>query len=264
MVARLRTSGEIARGSIFVPIHWSGSNASDARVGALVGPGVDPVSGEPEFKNTPARVEPFVVNWYGFALTRGSLSLAALSWWACAEGGQYRRYEIAGRSVPHNWSMWGRSLMRAESTADWIDYEDANTGTYRAACLRDDRLEACLFVGPQPQLLSRSWLASLFDKPRLAASERARVLASRPGNPSLDSGVTVCACFGVGRNAIEAAIADGCHDLSSIGYRLRAGTNCGSCVPDAASAYRKCGVASVGGELSASTAHCRVRPPVPR
>ena len=74
MVARLRTSGEIARGSIFVPIHWSGPNASDARVGALVGPAVDPISGEPEFKNTPARVEPFVVNWYGFALTRGSLS----------------------------------------------------------------------------------------------------------------------------------------------------------------------------------------------
>jgi len=232
MVARLRTSGEIARGSIFVPIHWSGSNASDARVGALVGPGVDPVSGEPEFKNTPARVEPFVVNWYGFALTRGSLSLAALSWWACAEGGQFRRYEIAGRSVPHNWSMWARSLVHAESSADWIDYEDANTGTYRAACLRDGRLEACLFVGPQPQLLSRSWLASLFDKPRLAASERARVLASRPGNASLDSGVTVCACFGVGRNAIDAAIDDGCRDLSSIGYRLRAGSNCGSCVPE--------------------------------
>jgi assimilatory nitrate reductase catalytic subunit len=58
------------------------------------------------------------------------------------------------------------------------------------------------------------------------------VLASRPEDPCLDSGVTVCACFGVGRNAIEAAIDDGCHDLSSIGYRLRAGINCGSCVPE--------------------------------
>jgi assimilatory nitrate reductase catalytic subunit len=232
LVARLRTSGEIARGSIFVPIHWSGPNASDARVGALVSPGVDPISGEPEFKNTPARVEPFVVNWYGFALTRGSMSLGDLSWWACAEGGEFRRYEIAGRSVPHSWSSWGRSLVRAESSADWIDYEDANAGTYRAACLRDERLEACLFVSPQPQDLSRSWLASLFDKPRLAASERARVLTARPADPRLDTGVTVCACFGVGRNAIEAAIAAGCQDLSSIGHRLKAGTNCGSCVPE--------------------------------
>ncbi len=248
MVARLRTSGEIARGAIFVPIHWSGPNSSDARVGALVGPGVDPVSGEPEFKNTPARVEPFVVNWYGFALARGPLSLAALSWWAGAEGGSFRSYEVAGRSVPHNWSLWARSLMRAESSADWIDYEDVNSGTYRAACLRDDRLESCLFVGSQPQLPSRSWLASLFDKPRLTASERARVLASRPQDSFPDAGATVCACFGVGRNAIEAAIADGCDDLSSLGHRLRAGTNCGSCVPELRgllNAYRH---GPVGGE----------------
>jgi assimilatory nitrate reductase catalytic subunit len=232
MVVRLRTSGEIARGSIFVPIHWSGPNASDARVGRCVGPGVDPVSGEPEFKTTPARVEPFVVNWYGFALTRSALSVATLSWWACAEGGQFRRYEIAGRSVPQNWSAWARSLVRAESSADWIDYEDVHRGTYRAASLRDDRLEACLFVGPRPLLLSRSWLASLFDKSRLSANERASVLMSRPQDPCLDTGVTVCACFGVGRNSIEGAIADGCHDLSSIGKRLKAGTNCGSCVPE--------------------------------
>jgi assimilatory nitrate reductase catalytic subunit len=72
----------------------------------------------------------------------------------------------------------------------------------------------------------------LFDKPRLGASERARVLTARPADPRQDVGVTVCACFGVGRNAIEAAIAAGCRDLSSIGHRLKAGTNCGSCVPE--------------------------------
>ena len=195
-------------------------------------PAVDPISGEPEFKHTPARVEPFVVNWYGFALTRGSLAVADLSWWSCAEGGRFRRYEIAGRSVPHSWATWARSLLQTESPADWIDYEDTNTGTYRAACLRNDRLEACLFVAPQPLVVSRSWLATLFDKPRLAPSERARILSNRPQDRSLDPGVTVCACFSVGRNTIAAAIAAGCHDLPSLGRRLKAGTNCGSCVPE--------------------------------
>jgi assimilatory nitrate reductase catalytic subunit len=42
----------------------------------------------------------------------------------------------------------------------------------------------------------------------------------------------VRACFGVRRNAIEQAVADGRHDLSSIGRRLKAGTNCGSCLPE--------------------------------
>ena len=40
--------------------------AADARVGPLVNPVVDPISGEPEFKHTPARVAPFVVAWQGF------------------------------------------------------------------------------------------------------------------------------------------------------------------------------------------------------
>jgi assimilatory nitrate reductase catalytic subunit len=134
--------------------------------------------------------------------------------------------------------------VRAEPSADWIDYEDANAGTYRAACFQDGRLEACLFVSPQPQVLSRSWLASLFDKRRLAASERARVLTARPADPRLDTGVTVCACFGVGSNAIEAAIADGCHDPSSIGHRLKAGTNCGSCLPELRRLIRHAAVSS--------------------
>ena len=63
LIARLRISGEMPRGMMFVPIHWSGEFSSDARVGALVNPIVDPISGEPELKHTPARVTPFVVSW---------------------------------------------------------------------------------------------------------------------------------------------------------------------------------------------------------
>ncbi len=38
MVARVQHGGGIARGSVFIPIHWSGQTSSDARVGALVIP----------------------------------------------------------------------------------------------------------------------------------------------------------------------------------------------------------------------------------
>ncbi len=56
-------------------MHWNSLFSSDARVGALVNPVVDPVSGEPEFKHTPARVVPFVVAWQGFALSRKPLMI---------------------------------------------------------------------------------------------------------------------------------------------------------------------------------------------
>ena len=232
LVARLRTSGEIARGSIFVPIHWNGTTASDARVGALVGPAVDPISGEPEFKNTPARVEPFVVNWYGVALLARSLSLAALSWWACAQGEGFLRHEIAGRQVPGDWSTWARRWLGASLEADWIDYDDRAAGVYRAVWLVDDRIDCCVFISPRPELPSRSWLAGQFEQARISDSQRAMLLAGRPADPALDTGETVCACFGVGRNAIDAAIALGSVDARSIGAKLKAGTNCGSCVPE--------------------------------
>ncbi len=104
LVARLRTSGEIARGSVFVPIHWSASNASDARVGALVNPVVDPISGEPEFKHTPARVEPLRVEWYGVLYLRDGAESPEtaggdkLTWWTRVRGDDFQRYEIAGRN----------------------------------------------------------------------------------------------------------------------------------------------------------------------
>lgn len=232
LVARLRSSGEVRRGSVFVPIHWNGVTASDARVGALVSPAVDPVSGEPEFKCTPARVEPFVVSWYGFALTRQRLRTDQLTWWVRGTGEQCLRYEVAGRRVPGNWSTWARALVGADAGHDWLDYTDAAAGTYRAAYLHDEQLQTCLFISRRPELPSRSWLASLFQKERITPAERGNLLAGFPADPAADSGAVVCACFGVGRNAIENAIRTGCADARAIGKRLKAGTNCGSCVPE--------------------------------
>ena len=42
------------KGSLFVPIHWSDTNASSARIGEMVNPATDPFSGQPEAKATPA------------------------------------------------------------------------------------------------------------------------------------------------------------------------------------------------------------------
>jgi len=53
-------------------------------------------------------------------------------------------------------------------------------------------------------------------------------------NPALnrDVGRQVCACFGVGEAAILEAIQSGCITAGDIGDRLKAGTNCGSCLPE--------------------------------
>jgi assimilatory nitrate reductase catalytic subunit len=232
MVVKLRTSGEMARGTIFAPIHWSSPWASDARVGPLVNPVVDPVSGEPAFKETPARVEPFIVDWHGVVLSRGPVRTSQAIWWVQVREASCQRYELAGRGAPQDWSAWGRQLLDVAPEADFIDYEDAASRTYRAAQLTADGLAACVFIAPRPQLPDRSWLAGLFAQSSLTSAGRLELLAGRPGDRAAGGGARVCSCFNVGRSVIERAIASGCRSPAALGKQLRVGTGCGSCIPE--------------------------------
>ena len=234
MVARLKFSGEMPRRMVFAPIHWSGAFASDARIGAVVNPVVDPISGEPELKHTPVRIESFISSWQGFVLSRQQVTVKEAIWWTQAQGEQFVRHEIAGRRTYSDWSPWARKLLGAEQTdADFLEYFDVGTRIYRAAYLIDNRIEACVYVSPRPDLPSRSWLASLFSKAKVNDADRAGLLAGRSVDPAGDTGPTVCSCFGVGRNTICAAIRkQGLTTPQQIGQKLKAGTNCGSCIPE--------------------------------
>jgi assimilatory nitrate reductase catalytic subunit len=233
LVARLRASGEMPRRMIFVPMHWSDVGSANARVGALVNPVVDPVSGEPESKHTPARVASFVVAWQGFVLSRRRLALKDAAQWSVTRGSDFLRYELAGHRVFGDWSPWARGLLKAPLDADWLEYVDRATGIYRAAYLVSDKIEACVFISPRPDLPPRGWVSSLFAKPTLDDRDRAGLLMGQPADASADTGAVVCSCFGVGRNTICTAIRDfGLRSAEQIGQCLRAGTNCGSCLPE--------------------------------
>jgi assimilatory nitrate reductase catalytic subunit len=234
VVARIQHGGGIARGSAFMPIHWSGQTASDARVGAVVNPAVDPVSGEPEFKHTPVRIEPFGVAWFGFILSRGELALREAANWTRIQGRDFVRYELAGRLPFSRSPDWARALLQVDDEdADWIEVEDKSGGVYRAVHLVDGRIEACLFVSQRQDLPARAWLAGMFGKSELDAADRLGLLSGRAKEKGADPGPTVCSCFGVGRKTIEIAIREqGCKDASQVTACTRAGGNCGSCLPE--------------------------------
>lgn len=67
-ILRAQVSDNIRRGQVFTPIHWNDQMASDARIGKLVNPVVDAISGEPEFKHTPVLIQPFHTQWQGCAV----------------------------------------------------------------------------------------------------------------------------------------------------------------------------------------------------
>ncbi|OGS91129.1 MAG: nitrate reductase [Gallionellales bacterium GWA2_60_18] len=232
MLARVQVSGDQRIGSVFVPMHWSDAFAKAARVDALVAPITDPVSGQPESKHTPVRVEPCQPAWQGFVLSRERLDLAGTSYCTSFRGNGYWRHEIAGEALPDDWREWVQSARASPGV--WQEYRDAAMGRYRAACLHEGRLEAVFFIAPDQRLPEREWVASLFGKAVLDAADSAALLAARPPQGSVtDSGSTICACFGVGEKTILHAIREqGLNSVESIGQALRAGTGCGSCVPE--------------------------------
>ena len=234
-LARAQIGAGQRPGSVFMPMHWTGQGAAQGLVNSLVNPVVDPVSGEPESKHTPVRVEPYRPAWHGFVLAREPLDSAGCEYRVSVRGDGYWRYELAGSETPAEWPRRARELLNNpdEPSGDWLEFADTTAGRYRCAVLRGGRLEACLFVNAGPELPGRDWLAGLFAEPEVAAPARRSLLSGKPAASGEDPGRTVCFCHGVGINTLLRAIRD--QDLRTpeeIGAALNAGTKCGSCVPE--------------------------------
>ena len=234
IVVRVRTSTDIPSGMVFSPIHWNRAFASDARVGVVANPVVDPISGEPEFKHTPVIVEPFAADWYGVIFSRAPLDEPDAAWWTRVNGGQFMRYELVGRTSP-DWPREARRLLKVPEGAqiDWIEYSDPARQLYRGAWIADGKLQACIYIDGRASLPDRGWLANLFVMREFNAPARGSLLAGRALAGS-DQGALVCSCFGVGRNPIAACARElgATATTLEIGKRLKCGTNCGSCVPE--------------------------------
>ncbi len=234
VTVRVRSDDGQQRGSVFIPMHWNDQYSSQGRVDALVNPVVDPISGQPESKQTPVRVTAYTPAWHGFLLTRRRLNLKGASYWARATGDGFYRYEIAGDQAEQDWPSWARSMLcRSDDDVNWIEFLDAKAHRYRGVRMVGNRVESCIFIAPSHELPSRSWLAGLFGQEALSEDERKGLLLGKPPEGQADVGRIVCACFSVGINTITAAIKDqNLKTAEEIGQALEAGTNCGSCVPE--------------------------------
>ncbi|MCM0018757.1 MAG: molybdopterin-dependent oxidoreductase [Tagaea sp.] len=227
-VLRVRVEEGQRKGEIFAPFHWTGTHAARARVNALVNPEVDPISGQPELKHTPVSIAPWAPAWEGFLLRRKALASPPVAYWVASAGGTHTRYELADASALDDAAI--ASLL---GDGQRLDYADPAGGRRRIATIIDGKLDALLFVGPRESLPDGAWLAMLFGKPVLDAEDRRAALAGAPPMGG-ETGALICACHGVRKSAVDRAIAGGCRTAAEIGAATRAGTNCGSCVPELA------------------------------
>jgi assimilatory nitrate reductase catalytic subunit len=223
-VFRAAVASSQRRGEVFTPIHWTDRQSSGGRAGLLPRPLVDPHSGQPGFKATPARIEKLALEWRGFLIARSLPDPIAAEYFTTVRVGQGWLVELAGDGEP---SLLAKALLPRGERAENID---RGRGNLRIAVLDRGRLAAALYVTRNGMLPDRDWLIG-----QLAAAESANsmeLLAGRPAAPIPDRGPIVCACFDVGlKTIVEAIGSQRLVDVEAVGRALSAGTNCGSCRP---------------------------------
>ena len=233
----VRLSSDLRQGEVFAPIHWTDQFTSAGPIDAIVGAATDPVSGQPELKATPVRVTAVASRWHGLLL-RGSEQVPhGPYYWARIPIERGHAFTLIGwEPLPSDrgTELWIAALLDAPPAAELVIYADPARGTFRYASVVGRRLDACLFIAEkQSALPSRDTLAAVLGT-RIEPNMRSYVLAGAAG-PAAQSaaGRTICACFGVGLNTLHNVIASRrLTSIAEIGANLRAGTNCGSCIPE--------------------------------
>jgi assimilatory nitrate reductase catalytic subunit len=218
------------RGSLFAPIHWSDETASCARIGELVTAANDPYSGQPEAKATPVAIRPEPFAYRAFMLANERPTLPEETWWARLTMTSGVGLLLASNDGPAIWRARAATLFDAAETAEYLDEP---RGIYRVAGFSGGRLTCCLFLGRSEAAPTWDAVKASFEAEKLDDGQRRAVLSGKSTEGIEDPGPVVCACFGVGLNVIRGAIAGGrAVNVDEIGRTLRAGTNCGSCLPE--------------------------------
>ncbi|AJP73376.1 nitrate reductase [Sphingomonas hengshuiensis] len=212
------------RGELFTPIHWTDRQSSGGRTGLLPRALVDPHSGQPGFKATPASVTRVAVEWRGFLIARDEPGAIDALWATRVRVAQGWLVELAGDGDP------ARLVRELLPRGERIETIDSARGQMRHAVLSDGRLVAALYLSRDHSLPPRDWLIAQLSE--AAGPTPVELLAGRSAAPAPDCGPIVCVCFDVGIKTILAAIADRkLASVEAVGAALSAGTNCGSCRP---------------------------------
>jgi len=225
------TDAGLKPNQLFIPIHWNNQFAKSARVDSLVGPIIDGVSGQPEFKFTPATIARINVPCWAVLVSRTKLSCESFINWSLSplENNQGYLYQVAV-TEHFNWQDFIalKRLIDQGPAQAYEHYADESVSDQRFICYSDQQIEMAVFThADKSQLPGRAWLQRLFVE---QVDGNYWSLIASSAEP--DQGKLICSCFKVSEKTITDAIEGGACSAQELGQQLQCGTNCGSCVPE--------------------------------
>jgi assimilatory nitrate reductase catalytic subunit len=133
-----------------------------------------------------------------------------------------------------------------EPGSESMEMMDSARGIYRFASLEKGKLQGCLFLSVRVQwpLPERASIAALLGT-TIDADARRKLFEIDEAITAPARSRTVCACLSVSQAAIERAIVEQrLTSVAEVGRLLRAGTSCGSCIPEIKEILRDAHVAA--------------------
>ena len=229
----VRTSSGQQAGTLFAPMHWTRTLVTGGIVGALPNARVDPHSGQPELKHTPAQLQrvPCHARARVYSVTRPSLPEAG--------------HAVLGR-MRHGWQLDVFATSPPASLAGWLEALcPPPPGTMRQQVA--SRTGAAMVMTAQEQV---EVVAVADSGPQLTAgscrgiASAAQLFAGQTVDDSVRSALfsllqetaparMVCACLEVDQSTLRQAGRE-CHSVAALSAATRAGTRCGSCLPELA------------------------------
>ena len=241
-ILRVVVTDRVASGQLFAPMHWTGETAPTGRIDAVIAAATDPLSGQPESKAAAVTLAPWTAGWFAFAVSDDVLA-PSTPYWARRKTETGLAAELAALTPPSEGAEAIARVLFGLPDAELIRSDDPARELTTLCFVRGGRIRALLFAGPTPVSLARESVIA-----RIGAPVGRESLAPRAGTDQPDEGPILCACMGVGRNRIAAAIDAGARDVAAVAAATCAGTGCGACRPEIAALIAVASVPAMAAE----------------
>lgn len=233
---RARITDHVRPGEVCAPMHWTRTIAPSSCVNALVNADTDPQSGQPEFKHTPVRATPWTAAVEAMLLVRTEQAMPQADYVVRTQEDGCVRLRLAQGERPASFAAWLQEKLAAvlgsEFQGQWISHEDPAAGRAALACFVDGGLIAFGAVQSDGAPQHGDWLRRLVAQGTLDDAQRMWLLAGLlpPGEQPCSR--QVCACLQVSERALQAAVRNGCSTVNALMAATRAGSQCGTCIPE--------------------------------
>lgn len=225
-LVRLKLSDRMQREQVFMPIHWSGVVASEARVDSLIHSDVDRLSGQPELKHTPVSVNPYCfASEAVLAVNQPITALRCDYWVRQTVAGGYVYFLADKKGVPDMAAYLAELTEVAGGEVQVQAFVDSEESCHRRAVWQSDQLIACFWLAETLTGKESEWAEALLGR-SLSGQKISTVY--REGR--LEQERMVCSCKQIGIKVLRQAVKKGADSLCLLKEKTGAGTGCGSCV----------------------------------